>query len=117
MAKRQKKTVIKYLREVNRVLKKVRDKESKVVFTKIGEKEELCVMGVRDASYHHHDRSVAREMIMLGNQRTGKAAPMYWRSGVIRKVCVSPKAAETRALLRLMDDSVHMQNNWNIFLM
>ena len=33
---------------------------------------------------------------------------MYWRSGVIRKVCVSPKAAETRALLRLMDDSVHM---------
>ena len=27
---------------------------------------------------------------------------------MIRKVCVSPKAAETRALLRLMDDSVHM---------
>ena len=33
---------------------------------------------------------------------------MYWRSGVIRKVCLSPKAAETRALLRLMDDGVHM---------
>ena len=47
-------------------------------------------------------------MIMLGNRRTGRAAPMYWRSGVIRKVCVSPKAAETRALLRLMDDGVHM---------
>ena len=55
-----------------------------------------------------YDRSVAGEMIMLGNQRTGKAGPMYWRSGVIRKVCVSPKAAETRALLRLMDDGVHM---------
>ena len=27
---------------------------------------------------------------------------------MIRKVCVSPKAAETRALMRLMDDSVHM---------
>ena len=27
---------------------------------------------------------------------------------MIRKVCVSPKAAETRALLRLMDDCVHM---------
>ena len=35
LAKRQKKAVIKDLREVNRVLKKVRDKESKVVFTKI----------------------------------------------------------------------------------
>ena len=103
--------MIKGVREVNRVLKKVREKESKVVFTKIGEKEELCVMGVSDASYHHDDRSVAGEMIMLGNQRTGKAAPMYWRSGVIRKVCVSPKAAETRALLRLMDDAVHRVRN------
>ena len=27
---------------------------------------------------------------------------------MIRKVCVSPKAAETRSLLRLMDDGVHM---------
>ena len=45
---------------------------------------------------------------MLGNQRPGRAAPIYWRSGVIWKVCVSPKAAETRLLLRLMDDGVHM---------
>ena len=69
LAKRQKKAVIKDLREVNRVLKKVREKESKVVFTKIGKKEELCVMGVSDASYHNDDRSVAGEMIKLGNQR------------------------------------------------
>ena len=63
LAKRQKKAVIKDLREVNRVLKKVRENESKVVFTKIGEKEELCVLGVSDALYHHDDRSVADEMI------------------------------------------------------
>ena len=50
LAKRQKKAVIKDLREVNRILKKVREKESKVVFTKIGEKEELCVMEVSDSS-------------------------------------------------------------------
>ena len=79
LAKRQKKAVIKDLREINRVLKKVREKESRVLFTKIGEKNELCVMGVSDASYHQDDRSVAGEMIMLGNQRTGKAAQMYWR--------------------------------------
>ena len=108
LANRQKKAVIKDLREINRVLKKVREKESRVLFTKIGEKNELCVMGVSDASYHQDDRSVAGEMIMLGNQRIGKVAPMNWRSGVIRKVCVSPKAAETRTLLRLMDDGVHM---------
>ena len=39
LTKRQKKAVIKDLGEFNRVLKKVREKESKVVFTTIGEKE------------------------------------------------------------------------------
>ena len=61
-----------------------------------------------DASYHYDDRSVAGEIIMLGSKKTGKVAPLYWRSGVIRKVCISPKAAETRSLLRLMDDGVDM---------
>ena len=51
---------------------------------------------------------MAGELIMLGNQKTGKAALLFWRSGVIRKVCMSPKAAETRSLLRLIDDGVHM---------
>ena len=77
LAKRQKKAVIKDLREVNRVLKKVREKESKVVFTKIGEKDDLCVMGESDASYHHDNRLVDGEVTMLVNQRTGKAAPVY----------------------------------------
>ena len=89
-------------------MKKVREKESRVLFTNNGEKNYLCSIGVGDASYHQDDRSVAGEMIMLGNQRTGKTVPIYWRSGVIRKVCVSPKAAKTRSLLRLMNDGVHM---------
>ena len=73
MAKRQKRAVIKDLREVNRVIKKVREKESKVFFSRLGKIEDLCVMGVSDASYHHDDRSVAGEMIMLGDRRTGRA--------------------------------------------
>ena len=100
LAERQKKAVIKDLREINRVLKKVREKESRVLFTKIGEKNELYVMGKNNASYHQDERSVAGELMMLGNQRSGKAAPIYWRSGVIRKECVLPMAAETRTLLR-----------------
>ena len=108
LAKKQKKATVKDLREINRVLKKVREKDSRVIFTKIGNKKDLSVIGVSDASYHCDDRSVAGEVIMMGNKKNGKVAPLYWRSGVIRKVCVSPKAAETRALLRLMDDGVHM---------
>ena len=70
LAKKQKKAVIKDLREVNRVLKKVREKESKVAFTKIGKTEELCIMGVSDALYHNYDSSVSGEMIMLENKQT-----------------------------------------------
>ena len=40
------------------------------MFTKIGEKEEFCMMGVSDELYHHDDRSEAGEMIILGNRRT-----------------------------------------------
>ena len=39
LAKRQKKATMQGLRDVNRVLKKVKDKESKVLFTRIGEKD------------------------------------------------------------------------------
>ena len=67
LAKKQKKATIKDLREINRVLKKVREKESRVVFTRIGSKDELSLIGVSDASYHYDDKSVAGEMIMLGN--------------------------------------------------
>ena len=51
LAKKQKQAVLKDFQSVNRVLK-VRERESKVVFWKIGKKEELCVLGISDASYH-----------------------------------------------------------------
>ena len=50
-------------------------------------------MGVYDASYHCDDNSVGRELIMLENKKTDAASPIYWKSGVIRKVCTLPKDA------------------------
>ena len=35
-------------------------------------------------------------------------SPIYWKSGVIRKVCTSPKAAETRALMKLVDNGTSL---------
>ena len=46
LAKKQKKATLKDLREVNRILKKVHEKESKVMFKKLGTKEELYTAGV-----------------------------------------------------------------------
>ena len=61
-----------------------------------------------DASYHQEERSVGGEIIMLGNKDTQDASPIYWKSGVIQKVCMSPKAAETRSLVKIVDDSMSL---------
>ena len=93
---------------MNRVVKKVHEKECRIVFKRVGDKEDLCILGVGDASYNTDDNSVGGEIIMLGNKRTMTVSPIYWKSGVIRRVCTSPKASETRSLVKLVDDSVCM---------
>ena len=77
LAKKQKSAVLKVLRSVNRILQKVREKESKVVFKKIAEKDSLCVIGISDASYHQEVKAVSGEMILLGNKKTVAASPLY----------------------------------------
>ena len=65
------------------------------MFKKLGAKEDLCITGVTDASYKNDDRSVAGEIIMLANKETVDVSPIYWKSGVIKRVCMLPKVAET----------------------
>ena len=64
LAKKQKQASLKDLRSINRILKKVREKESKVVFKRIGDKKDLCIFGVSDASYHQEENAVAGEIIL-----------------------------------------------------
>ena len=81
LAKNQKRAMLKDLRDVNRILKIGHENESKVMFQRVGQKEDLCVIGVCDASYHHDDNLVGGEMIMLGNKKTEDVSPIYWKSG------------------------------------
>ena len=108
--------MLKDLRDVNRILQKVREKNNKVVFRKIGEKGDLCVSGVTDASYHQDENTVSGEIILIGNRKTTAAAPIYWKAGVIRKVCLSPKAAETRSLMRVVDDTLCLARQISLLL-
>merc|ERR1711984_14279 len=90
LAKKQKKATLKDLRDINRILTIVRSKKNRVVFRKIGEKEDLCLIGVTDAAYNQTDNAVSGIIIMIGNRKTKAVSPIYWKSGVIRKVCLSP---------------------------
>merc|ERR1712115_496108 len=93
-ARKQKNAVLKDLRDINRIIDKICEKESKVVFRRVAKKEDMCVIGISDASYHKENPTIAGAMIMLGNVKTKRTAPVYWRSGVVNRVCTSPKASE-----------------------
>ncbi len=45
---------------------------------------------------------------MLANKKTMNVSSIYWKSGVIKRVCMSPKAAETRALMKIVDDVTNL---------
>ena len=71
---------MKDLKDVNGILKKVEEKDNKVIFGRVARKEDLCDIGVSDASYNEEDHSVAGGMILLGNKTRKMASPMYWKS-------------------------------------
>ena len=97
---------IRDLKRINHVVQRIHSKPNRVVFTKVGNKEDLVVFGLGDASYRTDDKSIGGNLILLGSKSTYDAVPIFWKSKTIRKVCHSAKAAETRNLSKLVDDSV-----------
>ena len=85
-----------------------------MVFKKLCVKVESNFIGVYEASYKNDDTLLAREIIILANKKTKDVSPIYWKSGVIKRVCVSPKAMETRALMKLVDDATNQANRDHI---
>ena len=51
------------------------------------DKERICVIVVSDASYHQEELLVAGERIMMGNKEKRNVSLIFWKSGVIRKIC------------------------------
>ena len=44
-------------------------------------------------------------MIMIGNVKNKITVPVYWKSGVVHRVCTSPKSSETRGVMLVVDDA------------
>ena len=83
--------MLKDWRDINRIVEKISEKESKVVFGKVARKQDMCVIGISDASYHQENITIAEAMIMIGNVKNKRAAPVYWNSGVVNRVCMLSK--------------------------
>jgi len=61
-------------------LKKVRERESKVKYEKIREKEDLHIVGIGDASFKSDDKAVGGVFLFLANSEMTRASPIYWKS-------------------------------------
>ena len=107
MAKKSSKATLGDLQNVNKVIKKVRMKKNEVVFTKIGKKEDLVVNGIGDASYKVDEKAIGGNLVLLRNKKNEKVLPLYWKLKIIKKVCHSSKEAETKNILKLVDESLY----------
>ena len=67
----------------------------------------ISVIGVSNTKYYHEELSVSGQIIIIGNKKNKMVSPVYWKSGVIRKVCTSPKAAKTGGVIKEVDDAVN----------
>ena len=73
-------------------------------------------MGISDTSYNQEGHSVAGEIILLSNTDNEVVSPLFWKSGVIRKICTSPKVAEMRGIMKLVDDTVNLKDQLKILM-
>ena len=107
---------MKDLRNVYRILKKVGEKNNKIIFRRVAEKEKICVVGISDSYYNQEGHSVAGEIILLNKIDYEVVPPLFWKSGIIRKIFMSPKAVEMRGVMRLVDDTVNLKKQLTILM-
>ena len=107
MARKSGKATVGDLMNVNSVVKRIKQKKNEVKFTKIGRKEDLVVTGVGDASYKIDEKAIGGNIVMLRDRKSESVMPLFWKSKSIQKVCHSSKEAETKNLVKLVDESMY----------
>merc|ERR1712243_353969 len=68
LAKRNNVATISDLRNVNRLVEKVKNEENNVIYGKLGERETLQVVGIVDASFKNDAKSIGGMIIVLANE-------------------------------------------------
>ncbi len=76
-------------------------------FSRIGPKDDLMIVGIGDASFKSDETAVSGVLLFLTNTSMTRAAPIYWKSKTISRVCYSSKDAETLNISKMMDDAIY----------
>ena len=99
-----------------RVLKKAKSRSTKLRFSRIGPKDDLIVVGIGDASFKAEYKAVGGVLLFLSNSSMTRAAPIYWKSKTISRVCYSSKDAETINISKMMEDAIFAARQLEILM-
>ena len=113
LAKKNNSATIADLRNVNKIVEKIKKEENKVVYGKVGEKEKLQLIGILDELYKS---DVGGILILMANEHMDNASPVMWKLKQIDRVCHSSKDVETLALSKLIDEAVYIGKRVEILL-
>ena len=80
MSKKNQVATISDLRDINRIIKHVHSKDSKIKYGHLGNKEELVVIGLGYASYKQDDKAIGGVNLLLANSSFTKVSPIYSKS-------------------------------------
>ena len=65
------------------------------------------IVGIGDAGFKSDNKAVGGVLLFLTNENMTRAAPIYWKSKTIARVCYSSKDAETINNSKMMDDAIY----------
>ena len=91
MSKKNNSAQIKDPRDISRVIKKAKERSSKMKFSKIGTKEDLMIVGIGDASFKSDDKAVGGVLLFLTNTDMSRAALIYWKSKLYQEFVIVRK--------------------------
>ena len=86
------------LKKVNSIVDRIKSQDSRILFRRVGNREDLEIRGVSDAAYSTLKRPVGGRIVMLANKKNERVCPVSWKSVSIRATVLSTKDAETRSL-------------------
>jgi len=116
LSKKNNSATIADLRNINRIIEKVKKEENKIIYKKLGNREDLQIIGIVDASYKTDNKSIAGMLIALANKDMTKASPLMWKTKQIVRVCHSSKDAETLSMTKMIDEVTYMARHVEILL-
>ena len=116
MSKKNNRATITDLRDINQILKKVRERKSFIKFGYLGDADDLIFIGVGDASHKQDEKSIGGIFLFLANSSLTRAAPIFWKAKQIARVCHSSNDAEMLNLLKMVDDAVLVARQLELLL-